>query len=42
VNADGSVTYTDDPYKLDEKQAAVEHLNLSPVAKTAAALVTRE
>jgi murein L,D-transpeptidase YcbB/YkuD len=24
VNPDGSVTYTDDPYKLDEKQAATE------------------
>jgi murein L,D-transpeptidase YcbB/YkuD len=29
VNADGSVTYTDDPYKLDEKQADVEHLTLA-------------
>jgi murein L,D-transpeptidase YcbB/YkuD len=36
VNADGSVTYTDDPYKLDEKQAAVEHLRLPPPATTAA------
>jgi murein L,D-transpeptidase YcbB/YkuD len=36
VNPDGSVTYTDDPYKLDEKQAAVEHLGVPSVAKTAA------
>jgi murein L,D-transpeptidase YcbB/YkuD len=42
VNADGSVTYTDDPYKLDEKQAAVKHLRLPPPATTAAGLVTRE
>jgi murein L,D-transpeptidase YcbB/YkuD len=26
VNADGSVTYTDDPYRLDEKQAGVERM----------------
>jgi murein L,D-transpeptidase YcbB/YkuD len=26
ANPDGSVTYTDDPYKLDEKQARTEHL----------------
>jgi len=34
VNPDGSVTYTDDPYKLDEKQAAVEHLS-TPASATA-------
>ena len=32
VNADGSVTYNDDPYAFDQKQAAVEHLTPPPVA----------
>jgi murein L,D-transpeptidase YcbB/YkuD len=35
VNPDGAVTYTDDPYKLDEKQAAVEHLSTPPASATA-------
>lgn len=33
VNEDGSVTYTDDPYKLDQKQAALEHLTVPPPAQ---------
>jgi murein L,D-transpeptidase YcbB/YkuD len=35
VNGDGSVTYTDDPYKLDEKQAAIEHFTLPSPPATA-------
>jgi murein L,D-transpeptidase YcbB/YkuD len=35
VSPDGSVTYTDDPYKLDEKQADVEHLNPPAALATA-------
>ena len=36
VTPDGSVTYTDDPYKLDERQADVEHLG-SPAAAVSTA-----
>jgi murein L,D-transpeptidase YcbB/YkuD len=35
VSPDGTVTYTDDPYKLDEKQADVEHLNPPAALATA-------
>lgn len=42
VNPDGSVTYTDDPYKLDHKQAAVEHFTLAPVAARPAAVAKTE
>lgn len=35
VNPDGSVTHAEDPYKLDEKQAAVEHLSTPPASATA-------
>jgi murein L,D-transpeptidase YcbB/YkuD len=36
VNGDGSVTYTDDPYRLDEKQADVEHLGPPAAAASTA------
>jgi murein L,D-transpeptidase YcbB/YkuD len=41
VNPDGSVSYTEDPYKLDETQADVEHLG-SPAVNRAAAPVKTE
>jgi len=37
VKPDGSVTYTEDPYKLDEKQTAVEHLRTPPASARSSA-----
>jgi L,D-transpeptidase YcbB len=36
VNPNASVTYTDDPYKLDERQAAVDRESAPPISRNAA------